>query len=145
LPPLRERRGDLGLLAGALLPRVPGGARARFTPAAAYALFRHPFPLNVRELERCLAAAVALCGGEPIGLAHLPEAMAGVPVSESDESPAPPPAGESDAELREKLLPLLSRHEGNVAAVARELGKHREQVHRWARRLGVDLASFRRR
>jgi sigma-54 dependent transcriptional regulator, acetoin dehydrogenase operon transcriptional activator AcoR len=44
LPPLRERRGDLGLLVGALLPRQPGGARARLTPAAAYALFRHRFP-----------------------------------------------------------------------------------------------------
>jgi transcriptional regulator with GAF, ATPase, and Fis domain len=142
LPPLRERRGDLGLLVGALLPRVPGGARARFTPAAAYALLRHDYPLNVRELERGLAAAVALSGGEPIGLAHLPEVMAGVPAAESS---APPPPGGDDPELRATLVPLLARHEGNVAAVARELGKHREQVHRWVRRLGVDVASFRKR
>src|SRR5690606_35010668 len=58
LPPLRERREDLSLLVPALLRRVaPDPARVTFTRGAALALLAHDWPQNVRELERCLAAA----------------------------------------------------------------------------------------
>lgn len=52
LPPLRERREDLGLRIGLLLRRgLPPGARApSLTPRAARALLRHGWPRNVREL-----------------------------------------------------------------------------------------------
>jgi transcriptional regulator of acetoin/glycerol metabolism len=43
------------------------------------------------------------------------------------------------------LRGLLSRHAGNVAAVGRELGKGRMQVHRWIRRYGLSLADYRAR
>ncbi|HTM19822.1 MAG TPA: sigma 54-interacting transcriptional regulator, partial [Kofleriaceae bacterium] len=66
LPPLRRRREDLGILIRALLPRIAGGERARFTPAAARRLFAYEWPLNIRELERCLGVAVALAGDRPI-------------------------------------------------------------------------------
>jgi transcriptional regulator of acetoin/glycerol metabolism len=46
----------------------------------------------------------------------------------------------SEAELRE----LLVRHRGNIAAVGRELGKERMQVHRWLRRYNLDIEEFRR-
>jgi transcriptional regulator of acetoin/glycerol metabolism len=46
---------------------------------------------------------------------------------------------------KEKLQELLSRHRGNVAAVARELGKARMQVHRWLRRYGLSLEDYRGR
>jgi sigma-54 dependent transcriptional regulator, acetoin dehydrogenase operon transcriptional activator AcoR len=71
--------------------------------------------------------------------------MIGPRANELSGSALPAPAEPTDDELRETLVSLLSRHEGNVGAVARELGKHREQVHRWVRRLGVDLTSFRKR
>lgn len=147
LPPLRERRCDLGLLAARLLRLIPGGDGARFTPAAAYALLRYDWPLNVRELEHALAAAVARAGGSAVDIEHLaPEitAVAPVPVPFAEphlrlDVPSP-----DDVTLRVMLLDSLTRHGGNVAAVARELGKHREQIHRWARRLGLDLTGFRR-
>ena len=74
LPPLRERRADLGLLVRALLARIPGGAGARFAPAALRALVRHDWPSNIRELEKALRGAVARASGEAIELRHLPEA-----------------------------------------------------------------------
>jgi transcriptional regulator with GAF, ATPase, and Fis domain len=143
LPPLRERRCDLGLLVASLLRRLPGGERARFAPAAAYALLRYDWPLNVRELERSLGTALALAGDQPIAVEHLPEAVAAA-ATISDEADRPAPSGERDDTLRGELLKLLARHHGNIAAVAREMGKQREQIHRWARRLRIDLTSFRR-
>ncbi len=145
LPPLRERRGDLGLLIARLLARVDGGAAARFTPAAACALLEHDWPLNVRELERTLAAAVARAAGAVIDTGDLSDAVraAGAPVAAAPAIAAAAGADDDPAE-RARLVAALERHGGNVASVARELGKHREQVHRWLRRLAIDPASFRR-
>jgi transcriptional regulator of acetoin/glycerol metabolism len=139
LPPLRERRCDLGLLIGALLRRQ--GATAALAPSAAYAMLRHGWPRNVRELERALVTAVALAGGDRIQLEHLPPEIAG------PGEPAPPPApradpDDDDPELRGRLVAALVAHRGNVSAVAAALGKGREQVYRWARRFGIDPAAF---
>ncbi len=60
LPPLRERREDLGLLVGALLRRIAPRQPVSFTSAAGEALFAHAWPRNVRELEKCLSRACGL-------------------------------------------------------------------------------------
>ncbi len=148
LPPLRARREDLGTLVAAVLRRLPGGDRATFTPAAARALLRHDWPLNVRELERCLAAALALAGDQPIDAEHLPTAVRRTPaeraaLAAATAASAPPPS-ELDGPLRDQLVELLTAHGGNVTAVSRALGKGRMQVHRWAKRFGLDLEAFRR-
>jgi transcriptional regulator with AAA-type ATPase domain/DNA-binding winged helix-turn-helix (wHTH) protein len=75
LPPLRERRGDLGVLVARLLAGL-GAPGASFTPAAALALARHPFPGNLRELRGCLEEALARAGGARIEPSHLPAALA---------------------------------------------------------------------
>ena len=56
---------------------------------------------------------------------------------------APPPPLDDDA-LRARLVALLESHDGNVAAVARAIGKDRMQIHRWVRRFALDLDSYRR-
>ncbi len=147
LPPLRDRRGDLGLLIPRLLARIPGATGVRFTPAAAYALLEHDWPLNVRELERLLIAAVARATASVIDVGDLPDALAAAPAAGAMSGPAPIDAAggdDDDPAERARLIAALERHGGNVAAVARELGKHREQVHRWLRRLGIDATGFRR-
>jgi len=138
LPPLRERREDLGLLVASLLRKLAPERceEIRISPEAALALFRHSWPLNVRELEHSLAVALTVCDGATIEVEHLPE---GVRLGRTGL------AADEDAEgFRDELLALLRRHRGNVAEVARAFGKGRMQIHRWARRYEIDLASFRR-
>ncbi len=145
LAPLGERREDLGLLVGTLLGRH--ARAATLTPAAARALFSYAWPLNVRELEMALAAAAALAPEGAIDLPHLPAAVraglgdGGGSVREGeDDAPLSP----AETELRSVLVEHLTAQRGNVSAVARAMGKGRQQIHRWLQRFGLDLASFRR-
>ncbi|HSJ96592.1 MAG TPA: sigma-54 dependent transcriptional regulator [Myxococcota bacterium] len=76
LPPLRERREDIRLLAESFLARVRAEADrgpTRIAPAALAALERHAWPGNVRELENAIERAVALADGETLELADLPD------------------------------------------------------------------------
>ena len=141
LPPLRDRLEDLGALAAHFLAtsRVTG---ARFEQPAFRALCLHGWPLNVRELEKIVTTAAVLTGGaKPIALRDLPEpiaAAAALPVAatiarRSLGGPSPTPA---------QLEELLRRHEGNVADVSRELGKHRAAVWRWIKKFGLGPQKF---
>ncbi len=79
LPPLRERRADVPLLAERHLTRCReemGAGPARFTRQALNALLRHDWPGNVRELENAVQRAVALCDGDVVDVGDLPEAIA---------------------------------------------------------------------
>jgi transcriptional regulator of acetoin/glycerol metabolism len=131
LPPLAERREDLGIIIADLLRRLaPDASKVSFAPAAARALARHEWPLNVRELEKALAAALALGRGGKIELQHLPGL--------DEPLPAKPPAlSEEDQKRRVELAALLEKHAGNVSAVAREMGKARMQIQRWIKRYGL--------
>jgi DNA-binding NtrC family response regulator len=75
LPPLRERREDVRLIAEDYLARAAseaGRAAMRVDPAALAALQRYAWPGNVRELENALERAVALCEDDVVKLADLP-------------------------------------------------------------------------
>jgi DNA-binding NtrC family response regulator len=134
LPRLRDRREDLGLLVAAIIRRsAPWPEKVRLSGRAARALFRHAWPMNVRELDKALTTAIALAGDAAVELLHLPEEV------RAAASPA-----ESDAERRARLVAALEAHHGNVAQAAKELGKAPMQVHRWVKRYGLDLAQFRR-
>jgi transcriptional regulator with PAS, ATPase and Fis domain len=137
LPPLRERREDIGALVAAFASKMP----IRLTPEAGRAILLYDWPLNVRELHRALEVAVALSDGEVIDVAHLPPAVAACA-----SRPIPRPEEVSgEGLLQEKLTLAFARHGGNVSAVAREFGKGRMQVQRWMRRFGIDPRSFRGR
>jgi len=137
LPPLRERREDLGTLIAAILRRL-GNAAAQVTlhRQAARALLSHEYPMNIRELEQALRAAVVLAHGRQIRLEHLPS-----PVRERRPLSASPRP--EDPMLRERLHEILSQTRGNVAAAARAFNKAPIQIRRWCRRFSIDLTTFR--
>ncbi len=148
LAPLRERVEDVGILVADLLPAVAPEAAdgLKLSPEFGRALLRYAWPLNVRELRHCLARAAALSKGEGLlERRHLPASVADA-LSASGTADA----GEGVAEpteagrLRAQLEVLLTEHEGNVAEVARALGKARMQVHRWMKRFAIDPKRYRR-
>jgi transcriptional regulator with GAF, ATPase, and Fis domain len=154
MPSLRDRREDLGVLIRALLPRVAKNPSAvSLSQEAARALLAYDWPLNVRELEKCLAAAVAQSNDGKIQVDHLPPTLcsprvAESPASASERSPSVRPRAEAtegkDVERRARIVTLLEEHAGNVSAVAREMNAARAQIHRWLRKYALDPASFRR-
>jgi DNA-binding NtrC family response regulator len=139
LPPLRDRREDLGTLIATLLPRLtPHPDRITLHRSAARALLRYSWPLNIRELEQALRAAVALADTGEIRFDHLSEAIRTyTPPSISNLRP-------EDRVLRERLIELLREHEGNVSAVGRAMGKAPIQIRRWCHRMQIELSQFRR-
>jgi DNA-binding NtrC family response regulator len=140
LPSLRARPWDVGILVASLLGRLSANADSvRITPEAGEALLRYAWPLNTRELEQCLARALALSQGEAIDVVHLPPALTEPKPTED----APSGLSERDERLRLELLTQLARHDGNIAEVARAMGRARMQVHRWCRRFGIDPNRYR--
>jgi DNA-binding NtrC family response regulator len=138
LPPLRERPEDLALVVADLLARCaaargPGPSPALLIDAVA-ALYAYDWPLNIRELERALAAATAVAR-ERIELSHLPSAVRSMLAAPQIVDEATLPV--ADRELRAALADAIARHRGNLAEVARELGKDRTQIRRWMKRLGL--------
>src|SRR5204863_3704002 len=110
LPPLRDRREDLGLLVASILTRVcPDPSQITLNKAVARSLFRYPWPQNIRELENAIRAAVGLSDGGELRLEHLPGAL---------REQAPPPGGPllstKDRALRDQLIELLRDTGGNV-------------------------------
>jgi DNA-binding NtrC family response regulator len=117
VPPLRERREDLALLAESLLARVSSRG-LRLHPDAMAKLVQHPFPGNVRELRNVLERAALLADGDSIEARHLPEAVA--------ESAYCTTAGGEVVTLieaeRRYLRWAVARHPGDRHGLARRLG-----------------------
>jgi len=100
IPPLRQRREDIGLLADHFLRKFSDPGRPRqLTADALRQLERYDFPGNVRELENIIERAVALSPGMTIGVADLPE----VKIPKANES-LPPVAFPSEGVDLERLL-----------------------------------------
>ena len=137
LPPLRERRDDVMLLLGHFLPPP-----LRTVPATAdfvEALLVHPWPRNVRELRQLAHRISVLHPAAPrLDVTMLEPAMAAPVTDRTDTAPLPAPdVVAAGPPAREELVQLLARHDGNVADVARSVGRSRKQVYRWMAAHGV--------
>jgi transcriptional regulator with PAS, ATPase and Fis domain len=153
LPPLRDRKEDLYQLVRTFAARY-GKPQIAFSFSFLIALFHHDWPFNVRELESCIKRGVALTGGAPLEAAHLPDAIAERMKSYGKKPPPKPREKEegnapeterrrAGAPSERELRDLLRVHKGNIAAVGRELGKERMQIHRWLKKYGIDLGEYR--
>lgn len=159
LPPLAERKEDIYLLSHAFGRRY-AGREATFTFSFFMALLHYDWPFNVRELESCIKRAIALVGNGPgpLDKPHLPDAIREHMKAYAEKAPPPDPnrarasipptsslvpEARKDAPNADELRALLTKYRGNVAAVGREFGKERMQVHRWLRKYDINPDDFR--
>jgi len=133
VPPLRDRREDIPLLAEHLLSRLRAdagtGAGATLDRSALDALEACEWPGNVRQLQAVLARALLRSGGGTISLAQLD-------LPSPAEAPARDPAAEAPLERR-WIQDALRGARGNVAQAAARIGWSRQKLYRRMRALGV--------
>ncbi|MBW7933448.1 MAG: sigma-54-dependent Fis family transcriptional regulator [Gemmatimonadaceae bacterium] len=140
LPPLRDRRDDIPLLAEAFLQQTAtarGEPPKRLSEDALELLSEYAWPGNVRELENALERAVILSTGPVIGVTALPERLAerrAEPLVA--ERPTPNPTLETIE--RAYILWVLQSEQGNKTRAAETLGIDPSTLHRKLARYGVE-------
>jgi DNA-binding NtrC family response regulator len=172
LPPLRERRGDIALLAEHFareIARRRGGPAKVLDPSAVMALEAHHWPGNVRELRNVMERATLLADGPVLRAndivitardAFLTPAMGVpradyIPPMQGALTPAPTPGavdvgsitipaeGKSLAEIEREAIRLTMLHTaGNLSAAARILGISRPTLTRRLRESGLTRRSL---
>jgi DNA-binding NtrC family response regulator len=126
IPPLRERSGDLWVLARALLDRAVARRRRPIGGFAGHALihlFSYDWPGNVRELEAAIDQASAVARGSEIQLEDLPATVRHGCISTSSQGIGHTRAARPLDDLRQSHIAcVLRRHQGNRGLAAAELG-----------------------
>ncbi len=139
IPPLRERAGDVLLLAQHFLDKAEARTGRRIlgiTTSVARALVAWHWPGNVRELENCIEAAVALTVHDRLVLADLPpELRAGVGPADVGVSPGFGLVALDEME-RQHIAAVLDAVEGNKKEAAAILGIDRRTLYRKLERFG---------
>jgi two-component system response regulator HydG len=140
LPPLRQRRDDISVLAEHFLQRdaaTRGAAPKRFQPEALEALQEYQWPGNVRELENALERAVILTPGDRIGVDVLPERVTQRKI-EPLVTGRTPPNPTLEAVERAYIAWVLQSVAGNKSRAAEMLGIDPSTLYRKLTRYGVD-------
>jgi DNA-binding NtrC family response regulator len=123
LPPLREREGDVKLLA-----EFFAGDDWNLEPEVLRVMEQYSWPGNIRQLQNAIERAKILAEDDWIRMENLPpEITQGVP-----EQPAPQAGGKCDLETLNKMhiAETYRRHKGNKARTARALGIGRRTLYR---------------
>jgi len=140
MPPLRERRDDIPLLADHFLKRAseaePGSAPATLADDTMHALMSYDWPGNVRELENALERAAVVAGGAEIAAEHLPQRVVEAPAPQLvSERPLPNPAMEVIE--RAYIEWVLQAEGGNKSRAAEVLGIDPSTLYRKLNRYGL--------
>ena len=153
LPPLREREGDVRLLAETFLCTLAeqhGGGPRHIEPASLRRLERHRWPGNVREMANVMQRAFLLCDGDCL---VLPPGALG-PQDDGRDDAADGTDGVMCASYqaarvqalcefeRRFVCSALERSAGNVSLAARLAGKERRSFGRLLKKHGIDRARF---
>jgi DNA-binding NtrC family response regulator len=153
VPPLRERREDIPLLAQAFLRRYAerydrdAESPLRLSMEALRLLSQYDWPGNVRELQNLMERVVyQAVPGQEITPADLPEALgvgmdgAAAPAFQLERPFHEAKEAAIEAFERTYLESLLERHEGNISSAAREAGIDRKTIHRLLAKHGLVVA-----
>ena len=142
LPPLRERREDIPLLAQHFLGALTEKYRRRihgFAPDALDMLAAADWPGNIRQLHNVLEQCCALCTTATIPATLVSRALRDKPAE------IQPLAEARNAFERDYLITLLKLTHGQVSEVARLAGRNRTEVYRLLQRHGLTPALFKDR
>jgi DNA-binding NtrC family response regulator len=145
LPPLRERREDVPMLAHHFLQKYSGGSGAvrGFVPETLAQLQRYHWPGNVRELENAIERAVSLGHGTLILPDDLPDTVRRTRAEDGTigKDPAEEAALVTLEEMEKRYLQKVLRETGgNKARAAKVLGIDRRTLYRMAERFGLELS-----
>jgi two-component system nitrogen regulation response regulator NtrX len=144
VPPLRERRDDVDLLARHYLghfARENGCSEPRLDGAAWQRLRAHAWPGNVRELRNLMERLVILSSGAHVSGSQIAALLGGGVASDRDPHEGLPLSERLEAYERRILVQALKQSGGNAAEAARELGVDRANFHRKLKRLGLGPAA----
>jgi two-component system response regulator HydG len=142
IPPLRERREDIPLLAAYFLEKIAGKMKKvlrGFSPDAQLLLMRYPYPGNVRELENAIQRAVALAEGDVIRPEDLPPRMREIETKrlEGPKTATEIQDGLTLAEVEAIYIRRALEQAGdNVSQAAKSLGISRSTLWRKMKKLG---------
>ncbi len=140
IPPLRERKKDISLLAEHFLSvygeRTGKRLRGIGKEAMDY-MMNYDWPGNVRELENCIERAVVMTKSEKIEAEDL------YPLFGKRTDRLPLRELKDDME-KTRILEALARNRGNVTRAAKELGIHRQQLQRLMRKYSLRREEFSR-
>ena len=140
LPPLRERRDDIPLLAYYLLRKyatLMNRDVQEISPEAMQRLVEYDYPGNVRELSNFIERGVALAQGDSLDIVHLPQSLGALTVRVFKPEMAATPATLESQEA-EHIRHALQLAEGNRSQAARMLGIDRVSLWRKLKKLGID-------
>ncbi len=140
IPPLREHREDIPMLAGRFLEKAirnTGFQAPAISPAALESLIAYKWPGNIRELKEVMLWAVEGFDGRRITLANLPPAVRGSINLPRGSCP------DLIANLEYEILrEELSRQRGNISRTAHSLGLSPRQVSLRMKKYGLDPGEF---
>ena len=143
LPPLRERTGDIPLLAKTFIDhynREMSRKVRRIAPDALDVLLRYEWPGNVRELRNVIERAVLLAEGEVLGKSMLPPELCAAHLDDLDSGVELGPDGlDIEALERTLLQQALVRAGGNRTTAGRLLGLSRHQIRNRLKKYGDEV------
>jgi len=147
LPPLRERRSDIPILANWFLERLAPGRNASVSGTAMKALLAYDWPGNVRELENCLERAVALGDQRLIDLDDLPPSIARAEGLDMTPEKSPrsaisasgDPATDLEDIERATIERVFLQVNGDKALAGKMLGISRATLYRKLKRYNIGL------
>jgi len=142
LPPLRERRSDIPMLAQYFLDRLAEGENIKFTSAAMKLLMRYDWPGNVRELENSISRAVTLGDRKVIDESDLSPAMLRDNGQNKTARPAPDEEDTSSTVALDELERLtiqrvFDKVHGDKAKAGELLGISRATLYRKLKRYQI--------
>jgi len=152
LPPLRERREDIGVLVEHFSRQVAaqnGWKPARFQPEATAALQAYPWPGNVRELRNVVERLMLLATGDSVDAdavrLALPQlrASSGAAVAVSNGGGNGPLAERMAQFERQTILAELQSQRHHITNTAKALGLERSHLYKKCQQLGIDLRTAR--